>query len=123
MKREPIYFAAFPHTPMPRRVRPGCWHWQITDGMTGPTLAEGTALTERAALRRRIHAELRCRPESERPKPPVPALTWSQEQVDTILARYAADLHAADPLTFDHMACAAECCTGVMAERMRALVD
>jgi hypothetical protein len=120
---EPIYFTGIPFTPMPRKVRIGRWTWILTDSQTGETLAEGTALTERAALRRRIHAELRCRPESERPKPPIPVLTWSQEQVDAMLARYAADLHKADVLTFDHMACAAECCTGVMGERMRALVD
>jgi hypothetical protein len=66
MKRPPIYYAAFPHTPMPRRIRFGRWEWQITDGMTGPVLASGTAPTRGAALRRRIHAELRCRSEQER---------------------------------------------------------
>lgn len=64
--KPPIYYTAFAHTPMPRRIRLGRWSWQITDGMTGPVIATGTAPTERAALRRRIHTELRCRPEQER---------------------------------------------------------
>lgn len=67
MKRPPIYYAAFPHTPMPRRERLGRWSWQITDGMTGPVIASGTAPTRGAALRARLHAELCCRPASERP--------------------------------------------------------
>jgi hypothetical protein len=66
VKRPPIYFADFVHTPMPVRVRPGCWRWTITETMTGPTLASGTALTQAGALRARIRAELRCRPEQER---------------------------------------------------------
>ncbi|GAA2681875.1 hypothetical protein [Actinoplanes palleronii] len=60
MKRPPIYYLDFLHTPMPRRVRFGHWTWVIRDGMTGPVIAAGTALTERAALRQRIHAEVRC---------------------------------------------------------------
>ena len=43
-----------------RRVRLGRWTWTITDGMTGPTLASGTAWTARAAMRRRLWAEARC---------------------------------------------------------------
>lgn len=66
MKREPIYYVHFPHTPLPVRVRPGHCKWVITDGMTGPVLACGTALTWGGALRARIRAELRCRPEQER---------------------------------------------------------
>lgn len=61
MKPEPIYYTAFVHTPMPVYVRLGCWAWKITDGMTGRTLASGTALTKRAAMRRRLFAEARCR--------------------------------------------------------------
>lgn len=64
----PIYFANFAHTPMPRREGLGCWRWEITDGHTGPTLVSGTALTGRGALRARLHAEVRLRPESERPE-------------------------------------------------------
>jgi hypothetical protein len=66
MKRQPTYYASFVHTPMPVRVRRGRWSWMVQDGMTGPTLASGTALTERAALRARIRAEVDCRPEQER---------------------------------------------------------
>ena len=66
MKRPPLYYAAFVHTPMPVRVRPGRWRWLIQDSMTGPTLASGYALTEAGALRARLRAEVSCRPEQER---------------------------------------------------------
>lgn len=61
MKPEPIYYIDFVHTPMPRRIRLGRWTWTITDGMTGPVLATGTAWTKGAAMRRRLWAEARCR--------------------------------------------------------------
>ena|GEM_PF-2712937 len=66
MKRPPLYYAAFVHTPMPVRVRLGRWRWLIQDSMTGPVLASGHALTEAGALRARLRAEVSCRPEQER---------------------------------------------------------
>jgi hypothetical protein len=60
VKRPPIYYADFVHTPMPRRSGAFRWAWTITDGMAGRTLASGTTLTRAGALRARIRVEVRC---------------------------------------------------------------
>jgi hypothetical protein len=111
-------YRLFLFTPEPRRIRPGRWFWSVGDGYLR-ALAEGVTVTRWGAYRARDRfAETCVRWESR-----IPALSWTPAQTEAILARYAADLHAADPITFDHMACAAECCTGRLADRMRALVD
>jgi hypothetical protein len=86
MKRPQIYYANFVHTPMPRRERFGCWSWLITDGMTGSALASGFAPTEQIALRHRLQAESRCRPESERPE-----TERKQMRLDAACARLEAE--------------------------------
>jgi len=106
-----------------RRVGMLRWAWQVTDGHTGPELLSGYAFTQHTARKAAAGAAATCMPWAEPVKPRIPALTWSPEQTAAILDRYAADLHAADPLTFDRMACRAECCTGRLAVRMRELVD
>jgi hypothetical protein len=93
--------------------------WEVTDGLDGPVLLSGWSLTKNRAKRAAADAAGTCEPWSSS----IPALSWTPAQTAKILARYAADLHAADPITFDHMACAAECCTGQLADRMRELVD
>lgn len=108
----------FLHTPEPRRIRPGRWSWTVGDGYLR-TLGDGVTVTRWGAYRARAKFAATCVEWSAR----VPVLSWTPEQTEAILARYAADLHAADPITFDHMACAAECCTGRLADRMRELVD
>lgn len=108
MKRPPIYYTAFAHTPMPRRIRLGRWSWQITDGMTGPVLATGTAPTERAALRRRIHTELRCRPE--------------QERLDAICRELLADgIEVRARYDERHRVCVRPCCEVSTRDEVRAL--
>jgi hypothetical protein len=93
--------------------------WEVTDGLGGTVLLSGWSLTKNRAKQAAADAAGTCKPWSS----PIPALSWTPAQTAKILARYAADLHKADPITFDHMACAAECCTGRLADRMRALVD
>ncbi|GIF08714.1 hypothetical protein [Actinoplanes siamensis] len=60
MTTEPIYFENFVHEPLPWPERPGRWSWSITDGMAGRTLASGTALTQRGAIRKQAQAAARC---------------------------------------------------------------
>jgi hypothetical protein len=57
---EPIYFVRFAHRPVPWPERRGRWVWAITDGMAGRTIAKGTALTQRGAVRRQERAYGRC---------------------------------------------------------------
>lgn len=111
-------YRLFAHTPEPRRSH-GRWSWIVTDGRTPRLLGTGRELTQWGARRAQRRFAATCEPWSS----PIPPLSWTPAQTEAILARYAADLHAADPLTFDHMACAAECCTGRLADRMRELVD
>lgn len=59
MKTAPIYYTRF-EAPGYRRIRRGWWAWWIRDGMTGPILAEGHALTERGALRAIERTTRRC---------------------------------------------------------------
>jgi hypothetical protein len=58
----PLYYVAYPCTPMPRKLRLGRWTWTIRDGATGPVLASGTAWTERGALHCRDRAAARAVP-------------------------------------------------------------
>jgi hypothetical protein len=53
-----IYYCRFA-APGARRIRAGRWAWWITDGLTGPVLAEGTARTEWGA-HRALNAALSC---------------------------------------------------------------
>lgn len=59
MKRNPIYICRF-GAPGRRQIRPGHWSWWITDGLTGPVIAEGTAVSESSALRQLDRALARC---------------------------------------------------------------
>jgi hypothetical protein len=55
----PIFYCRFA-APGSRRVRPGRWAWWITDGLTGPVLREGWALTEFGAHHAINRALQRC---------------------------------------------------------------
>jgi hypothetical protein len=117
VKRPPIYYANFAHTPMPRRERLGLWSWVITDGMTGPILAYGTAQTERAALRARLHAEMRCRPESERPES-----EREQLRLDAICARlHEQGIEVEARYDEQHRVCVHPCCEVTTADEVRVL--
>lgn len=110
----------FPFQPEPRRRHLGRWEWRVTDGMAGPTIDTGTAITARGAWRQQCRAQSRCVPA------PAPTGTvWTDALAAIILARYAKDLHAAvDPVAFEELAYLAECrCRTDLGARMRALVD
>jgi|SRR5690349_19351682 hypothetical protein len=115
--KPPVYYDNFAYTPMPRRIRFGRWAWVITDGRTGPTLIAGRARTERAALRQRIHAELRCRPESERPE-----AEREQLRLDAICERlHAAGIDVEARYDERHRVCVRPCCEVSTRDEVRML--
>lgn len=56
----PLLYTDYPHSPMPRRLHFGRWHWEIRDAATGPILAEGDTRTRRGAMRQREKSRVRC---------------------------------------------------------------
>lgn len=61
-----IYVTRFASPRRPIRTHVGRWRWSVADGMTGPTIAAGIALTEQGAYRRIEDVLRRCQNESER---------------------------------------------------------
>lgn len=60
MSAPTLYFTAYAHRAIPRRLRLGRWLWEVRDGATGPTLASGHTLTEWGAYRRRNKVAAGC---------------------------------------------------------------
>lgn len=58
-------YRRFTYLPMPTRVGPFRWAWEVTDGIGGPVLLSGTTRTRGGADRARVFASAQCEPALE----------------------------------------------------------
>lgn len=111
MTRPPIYVTAYAHSPIPRRIDLGHWHWEVRDGATGPVLTGGTTHTRWGAMRHRERARGACkrRPVIKHRMAPTRTFTDADREyglavINACLVDYDAGMRRADNLTLQHEA-------------------